>query len=293
MRGRIITLPDMQYSTRFDPQWMEQMFDHCHARRPDLVLSMGDMMEDPGFGQEARIAAQFARLTAAGVKALPMFGNHDYSDLPARVSPLNGLIPNPAWTTAFEGGSIGNVYCRVVLSGVEWLIFVIECFPREAVLEWVRSVLAANPGQPTLVATHVYLCWDGFLYTEGSPNAYLEPWYPRPPVGCHDGGGIRAGLVHPNSQIRLVLCGHNADMATCHRGAARVTRTREDGSLYHELLQDFQEHAALGGAWLTEYEFDEVNGRILVSTYSPAFRKYLYPTVSNPSEALAESLAIH
>lgn len=292
-RSRIITLPDMQYMNYYCPQWMEQMFDYCLLRSPDIVLSMGDMMEDPSVPQLIRLQQQFGRLASAGIKALPLLGNHDYSVLLTRETPVNDYLANPEWVVPYQVGRVENVYTTITLSGRQWIIFNLECYPRQAVVDWVKSVLAANPTLPAILVTHGYLYFDGTRYdylTYGpSDPRGVGPHYQQvttPAEGSHDGGDLWRDLVSTSSQIKLVLCGHSSDPVTCNKGAIYTPHTRADNSLCYEILQDFQEYQALGGGWVTEYEFDEVNHRLLASTYSPYWSQYLYPSAINPSNAI-------
>lgn len=298
-RGRIITLPDMQYENRFCPQWMEAMFDHCIARQPDLVLCMGDMMEDPSVPQLERLRTQFGRLAGAGIRALPLLGNHDYSDLGARVTPVNDYLSPPAWAVPYQAGHVENVYVTLTLSGRAWIVFALEWAPRRAVVDWVKGVLDVHAGTPAIVVTHGYLYFDGSRYDyqtygPGDPRGvgahYLQE--STPSEGPHDGGDLWRELVGVYPQIRMVLCGHSSDPLTCNRGAACSVSARSDGTVCYELLQDFQEYEALGGSWLTEIELDDANGRLLASTYSPQFQEYRYPSAVNPNNGLAFNLPL-
>ena len=135
-----------------------------------------------------------------------------------------------------------------------------------------------------MIVTHAYLYSDGHRYdlavsgldkSKSSFQWYIPQFYNYTgSQGINDGEAIWQKLVVPNRNVRLVFSGHVS-------GAARLTSSRPDGTLVHQVLSDYQWLYAgtandLGGSgYLRIMEFDFHRKTLGVQTYSPYLDSYL------------------
>ncbi len=86
----------------------------------------------------------------------------------------------------------------------------------------------------------------------------------------NDGEMLWQKLVLPNSNLRLVFCGHQT-------GAAWLSSGRPDGTVVHQMLSDYQwlntHHYGFG--YLRIVQLDFAAKMIRVRTYSPDLDAYL------------------
>jgi hypothetical protein len=77
-------------------------------------------------------------------------------------------------------------------------------------------------------------------------------------------------LVLPNSNVKMVVCGHMT-------GYARRTDTRPDGTTVHQMLSDHQwiRNSNNGYGYLRVIRLDYVSKKINVQSYSPNENAYL------------------
>jgi len=252
------------------------MISHCITRRPEIVLTVGDLVEWSNNVDFPVLVRAFGRLTSAGIRWIPCMGNHDYYPLSARSTLINDYFPSVSWLTgAYQSGKLENTYTLVTLSGKQWLVLSLEWAPRTAVIAWSKVVIAAHPGIPVILLTHAYLHHQVMRlnWSAGQVDNNQNPHDPAlsatPAEGISDGEDLWANLVRDTSAIRLVLCGHVAPYPYGEAAAGVATETRSDGSVVHQIVQNYQNCTPRGGGWLVEYEFDEGNHQLILSTYSP------------------------
>jgi hypothetical protein len=292
-RSRIIALPDIQYETLFNQRQVEQIFDFLIRNRPELVISLGDMTETPSTDQDGQfqfVASQFQRLTNAGIKWLPGMGNHDYSPLLNRTTTVNNFLTLGPWAVPYQNGHVENSYVSLTLTGRPWIVFSLEWSPRQEVVNWVKSVVAEHPGTRVIISTHLDICcypyngqvarYDYLTYGAqwpwGDGPHWGGVWSLTEPADSHDGGDLWRDLLSSTPEIRLLLCGHSGDALGSAPGAACLTTTRGDGTIVHEILQDYQYMTAAGGEWIVEYQFDESNQKLIGTTFSPMWNRYWF-----------------
>ena len=74
---------------------------------------------------------------SANVRLLPLF-NQTFND-------------RFAVTGRMEAGKVDNYYALFQAGGVDWLVLSLELWPRTAVVDWARSVVAAHPTHNVIV----------------------------------------------------------------------------------------------------------------------------------------------
>jgi len=272
--SRVIVLPDTQWMTQLSPSILVQLFDYVIARNPEVVLSVGDMVSNNLAVEWTTWAAQLARLTAAGIKWIPTMGNHDYTQ-GTRSTLVNSYISPPAWITGLmEAGHVENTYTLITLAGRQWLVLDLEYAPRTATLQWANTIANAYPNTPIILVTHAYLYSDGTRY-DWADKGTAQLWNPHsgtivPDQGMNDGEELWDGLVNAHSNIKIVLSGHVIF------SEARRTDTRADGTLCHQIVQDYQEVYLNGAGFCREYYFDETNQKIFCRTWSAYRNAFRY-----------------
>lgn len=103
---------------------------------------------------------------------------------------------------AFEKGKVDNVYSLYEAGGRQWMVLVLELWPRESVVDWAKSVVADHPDANVVVVTHDYLDPNGGIeqsagYGDTSPQSLYDE------------------LISQYANVRMVLSGHVG--VTAHR----------------------------------------------------------------------------
>ncbi|WP_425395372.1 LamG-like jellyroll fold domain-containing protein [Aeoliella sp.] len=132
---------------------------------------------------------------------------------------------------------------------------------------WAQGVIDAHPGMPTIVQTHVF---------EGDRSGPPKNPYNTEGPGRNSQLQIFENLIAGNSQIFMVLNGHSKD--DTHR-----FRLNDANKPVLQMITDFTNEIEdgitggnpLAGGYFRQVEFDEDNGQIRVSTYSPSTDDYL------------------
>jgi hypothetical protein len=205
-------------------------------------------------------------------------GNHDTNYDGSRTSLVSQYFPphrQGLSGTTFEEGHSENGYRIVTLGGTEYLVLSLEFFPREEVMDWAEDVLHGFRDFRTIIITHAYLYFDGLRYGEPGAEGHqygvgdgMKHVLGTAPYNATDGEAMFQRLVLPNSQVEFVLSGHVLGKGVAHRSV-----TRPDGSVVHEVLQNYQMREMGGQAYLRIYE--GYGDRVEVSTYSPYLDEWM------------------
>jgi hypothetical protein len=309
-----VVLPDTQYyaSTWRDvflaqTRWVVANRDALHI---GFVLHTGDIVDDDVPVQwEAATAAM--HLLDGVVPYVLAAGNHDYTDLADRQGLVNQYFPvseiaQQQWFGGtFEPDHIENSYSVIAAGGASWLVISLEFGPRDEALAWADGVLKQHPTTPAIVVTHAYLYADDQLYDHdrkaapGQPRPPAQPFDPhdyvmmgQPGTSINDGAEMYRKLIGPNSNVKLVFCGHVVSGNDLPPGTAgRMTTVRPDGSTVHQILANYQTCLAApcadydgdlvhgGNGFLRVVQVSPEAGTIWVSTYSP----YLDQSLTDPA----------
>lgn len=282
--GKVIVLPDTQFETAVAPEILAPMLDHILSVDPDLVIGVGDITDGAHtfWSDWPRAKAFYDSLTANGIPWVAAIGNHDYTNDITRAEVFNASFSAPPNCTFKDAGHMENHYRTVTLGGIDWLVLVLEWSPRDVVVTWANSILAANADKPAIVVTHAYLYNNGNRYDWGTyGNAQSGSPYEigsTPLEGINDGRDLWEKLVLPNENVRLVLSGH---VGTPGPGPLYRSDTRLSGNLCHQITQCYQEVAPFGAGWIVEYQFDSINNDIFARTYSPYLKRELTGIAAN------------
>lgn len=96
---------------------------------------------------------------------------------------------------AFEAGKVDNVYSLYEAGGVQWMVLVLELWPRQSVVDWAKTQVAAHPDANVVVVTHDYLTSGGGIDTSaGYGDTSPQQLYDQ--------------LISQYANIRMVVSGH-------------------------------------------------------------------------------------
>lgn len=246
--------------------WLARNRDNLRLK---FVSHLGDIVENGDREAEWMVADRAMSILDGVVPYGIMVGNHDYEKAwnhPEEGSP--GFLRHfPARrfssSTTWKGVSPDSLSSFHVvptpIGDFLWLLLSVDS-PHPTV-PWADSVLAAHPGLPTFITTHVYLRENGRL-----PVPYL--------TSLTDGAwrGISAdslfrGFIATHPQIAMVTCGHVS--AEKHQASKNLR-----GDDVHELLQDYQNRENGGEGFLRLLRFHPTRGFISVLTWSPWLKTF-------------------
>lgn len=290
----VVVLPDTQYYASSWPHiFMAQtrwIAENRTAQQIAFVLHTGDLV-DMDVPEQWTVAAQAMHALDGLVPYVITAGNHDYGKdhvadrmgMGSIYFPPAQFAPFPWFQGTFEAEHIENSFSLVDVPGGRWLILALEFGPRDEVVTWANQILAARRDTPAILITHAYLYRDGTRYDHvGAPGQSFNPHDYFVMVGqagssINDGAELWTKLVEPNSNVKLVLSGHDVNGSGIPPGtAARLTSNRADGSSVQQLLANYQTCTAApcesvhgGNGFLRLLRFPATGHTVAVETYSP------------------------
>ena len=240
-----------------------------------FVGHVGDIVNDYDTNpdQWAFMQQEMNRLSASNLPFSVCPGNHDYqrgsrdSRMLNEDFPLDTFTAMPTYGGAYDN-LCDNTYHVVRVQDQDWLLLSLEFGPRDAVLTWANEVLKTHRDLPAIVVTHAYLSKQGERFERGVSHAASNGYGLGQDV--NDGVDIWNELVYSNSQVRLVVCGHDgaADV-----GAKVKQSTNVDGYTVCEVLtnyQYFKTPAHSGYMLILDFSSD---GQASFRTFSPLLNK--------------------
>ncbi len=302
----IVVMPDTQY---YASSWPDVFAAQTHwivenrdAQRIAFVLQTGDVVDSDVPAQWA-VASQSLHALDGQVPYVIAAGNHDYANLADRMGLGSTYFPPSMFTSfswfggTFEPAHIENSFSLIPAGSGTWLVLSLEFGPRDEVLAWADTILKRFPDRPAIVITHAYLHHGGNRYDQRGPmpqsyNPHDYVMMGQPGTSINDGEEMWTKLILPNSNVKLVLSGHDVSGGDLPPGTtARLTSVRPDGSRVHQLLANYQTclappcersdqgSAAFGGSgYLRVLRFEPAVQKISVTTYSP----YLEASLTDP-----------
>jgi len=247
----LVAVPDIQNETESEPAMLQSqvswILNNRAAQNIAFVAQQGDLVNYPEENDPTEyITAHNILFQLNGASGLPWGtcpGNHDFMASPDAVMYDQYFGPANFAGQSWYGNSTSgrSSYQTFQAGGRNYLLLDIEFDAPDSVLNWAQGVISANPGTPTIINTHDYMGYDNTRSDYGNT--------------------LWDSLVSDNSQVFMVLCGHN-------HYAYNQTSLDAAGKPVLELLADYQDEN-LGDGYLRLYQFDEANSAIHVTTYSP------------------------
>lgn len=277
----IIALPDTQFYSRWFPAYFTKqtnwIANNISALNIKMVLGLGDIVD--GGGEPAQWANAVAAYDVLDGKVPyhATIGNHDYdandpSSRQAHTVNFNkhfgpARYANKSWYRGNYNGSNENFYSVLNIGGKEFLFMSLEFYPRDAVLNWANSIIAANPDKEVIIATH------SFMFPDNTRVGHCDP-------GTKDDFGVTADndgdqtwqkLVSKHANVSMIVSGH----IVYSTGVGRRADYGVNGNLVNEILSDYQSYGTGGDGWLRIMRFHPSKNTIDVQTYSPVKNAYL------------------
>lgn len=277
-----VLLPDTQrYSQDFPETFCNQtrwIVENRAVRNIAFVLHEGDIVnrDDP---RQWKNAQRAITILDGKVPYALAPGNHDYSNVTARVTLMNNYFPVKQLRKAktfggtFEPNRIESSYHLFAAGGRKWVAIALETFPRDEAVQWADKILKRYRKRLGIVVTHAYLYHDNTRYDyKTRPDQMWSPHGKGGPARetCNDGEELWQKLVAPNPNVAFVFCGH-----VLGDGAGRLTSIAEQGNRVHQILLNCQSWPGGGSGYLGLVEFLPDGKTIQFKTYSTTLDKYM------------------
>jgi hypothetical protein len=278
----IAALPDTQFYSKSYPQIFtaetQWIADHAKQLNIQMVVGLGDIVDGGGAAYQWQNADLAYRILDGKVPYVAAIGNHDYDQnnpagRTAYTKNFNSYFgpQRYAGKTWYKGqfpvGSNENFYSIITLGGKQYLILVLECFPRNAALSWAAAVMKNHPGIDTIVVTHAYTYYDNTRMDRCDENSAASFAVAQD----NDGEQVWEKFVSKYSNIKMVLSGHVVE----GDGTGRRTDLGVNGNLVNEILSDYQSWPNGGSGYIRLITIKPSLNQVVVRTYSPYLNQWL------------------
>ena len=278
----IVALPDTQVYSKSYPQIFKAqtqwIANNVAARNIKLVLMEGDIVNGGGETYQWQNADAAMKILDGKVPYVVAMGNHDYDQNEPEYRTASAKNFNKwfgptryagqSWYKGtFTPGSNENYYGIFNFSGKEYIVVVLEAFPRDEVLTWANNVLAANHGREAILLTHAYLYYDNTRIGRCDDFNAAK-------IGVtegNDGEQMWPKLISKQPNISLVISGH----VTPGDGTGQLAELGVNGNLVNQVVADYQVRTNGGNGYLRIMTFHPSTNTIDVKTFSPYLNQYL------------------
>lgn len=181
-----------------------------------FVTHSGDMAnwDTPDHNQYVIASNAMKPLETAGVPYSIAIGNHDAaatcpggSACPGQsasvglrnTTTFNQFFPASRFAALrgqYEAGKVDNHYSTFNAGGKQWMVLVLELWPRPGAVAWAKAVVAEHPAHNVLVVTHAYLEGDGSIGGSNGGYGATSPRY------------LFDELIKPYPNVRMTFSGH-------------------------------------------------------------------------------------
>jgi len=269
----IVLLPDTQFYSESYPEIFESqidwIIDNISEYNIKFVSQVGDTVDNNDQDAQWLVAkTQLDRLLDVvphGV--LP--GNHDLfiptnsQDLFRAQFPIS-RYSGKSWFGGYYTSDQLSTYQLFSAGGSDYIHLSLKWNPgTTGTCAWADGVLKTYPTRKAIISTHGYLYYDNPGHTDGDRTA----------DGAGNGVGIWDTCVVPNSNVFMVLCGHN-------HGEWVRSDDAGDGRIVHQILSDYQADTNGGNGFLKLITFKPTLNTAPVVTYSPYTEAYYTDTDS-------------
>jgi Carboxypeptidase regulatory-like domain/Calcineurin-like phosphoesterase len=270
----IIALPDTQIYSRAYPQIFRSqtqwIADNVANENIKLVVGLGDIVDDGSSLTQWQNANSAIALLAGRVPYMLAIGNHDYdNNSPASRSAvyyntfygISHYAANAWFRGGFPAGTTENYYGVFSFNGQNYLVMMLEFFPRSSAIAWASSVIEANLDKKVIIVTHGYEFDDNTrlqsCYSDSSGSYGL--------TSDNDGEEMWNKLAGKFPNVLMVLSGH----IKVNDGVGRRADLGINGNLVNQVLADYQAYPEGGAGRLRIIRITPSQNKIQVSTYSP------------------------
>jgi len=281
----IAIMPDTQSYVNWKKAEMTDQIDWLVDNKDDLNLQfvghVGDIVQNwDGVPTDWEFAqTEMHKLNTAGIPYSILPGNHDYAYMSRNSTVFNSYFPlsNYSSMTSYGGAYDANSNNQYHILTVDKdnngtpddkiLVISLEFGPREAVVNWAKSILSANSSTPAIIITHAYLQPDGDLLEYGDNHAASNGYGLGEDV--YDGDELWDSLVYPNNNVRFVFSGHDGKSDD---GSALRSSNHGDGSPVYQVMANYQYYPVNEAGYLVLLNFTE--NQVTMKTFSPWTNTY-------------------
>lgn len=287
-RTSFVALPDTQFYAQDFPATFDAQTQWIVDRQDDLNIGMvfhcGDITNRNTAAQWAN-ALRSMNILRGRVPFQLSQGNHDCgtngsadnrSSLMSSYFPVTTLAAQPTFGGVQTPLKSENSYNLFTAAGRKWISIGLEWGPRDEVVAWANSVLAAHRDRLAIIVVHAYMNNDNtrldrtVRLTGGNPYSYPTASLPG---GVNDGGDLWRELVSLHPNVMFVFSGHIS-------GEGRLSSTTPFGNVVHQVLADYQSRANGGEGYLRVMDLAANSSVVRFRTYSPTLDRYLTSTTS-------------
>lgn len=275
------------------------------SRNIQLVLHLGDVVDNGNTTEFDRAAAPMATVWATGVPFASCIGNHDYDggspDNHTDTTNWNSYFGvdkyevHSWWNGEFQTTDKSeNLYFTTSLGGRPTLVLVLEFFPRSTIMTWAESVITDHPEYDVIVTTHAYLYHTGLHTEDGTaagPTTYTLADYTS-------GGDMWRDHFSQFHNVVAVFNGH-------HIGGPNVadrTDTGDNGNIVFQQFSNFQDESQGGEGtivilnvnphtgWATREIYNPADDAF-EATYEDSFQLYVVEAAVSDGDAIHDDVA--
>jgi hypothetical protein len=278
----IAALPDTQFYSKSYPQIMaaetQWIAEHAAEFNIQLVVGLGDIVDSGGLSSQWQNADLAYRTLDGRVPYMAAIGNHDY-DLNNPAGRTGSTInfnayfgpqryAGKSWYKGqYPAGSNENFYGIFTFSGKQYLVLVLECFPRNSALSWASAVMKNHPGIDTIVVTHAYTYADSTRMDRCDSNSAASFGVAQD----NDGEQVWEKFASKYSNITMVLNGHVVQ----GDGTGHRTDLGTNGNIVNQMLSDYQSWPNGGNGFIRLVTVKPSVNQVVVRTYSPYANQWL------------------
>lgn len=217
-----------------------------------FAVHTGDVVDDYKKANQWEAASEALSVLDGVVPWSALAGNHDVGPTAIDYGSFSANFGEKRFKGADGFGEIYGSgegrYDLIEASGAKLLIISIGWNDNPGIIAWADKVVRAHSDRTVIIAAHDYLELDGSLSEYG--------------VRLFD------GIVRPNPNVRLVLCGHN------HGTAMNECALDDDGDgetdrIVYGLLADYQDAKNYNSGYMRLLTFDIDKKTLRVSTCTP------------------------
>ena len=236
-------------------------------------------------------------------------GNHDYGLTHAASDRESSFFNSSTDTPPYFGtgtpyatqSSIGGFYIEpdttvktdsswhtFSASGEDFIVIALEFGPRDEVVAWAETVIAAHPDHHAILITHAYMYDDGTRYdwaTKGTDQGWSPYSYNLASLagGVNDGEELWQKLVKKYDNFIMTISGHMANYCV-------LTSTGDGGNSVHQMMCDYTDESQGGNGYLRICTFKSDKETVEVKTYSPVLDQYYLGALHEFNLQLSPSL---
>lgn len=278
----MVALPDTQFYAKSYPQIFssqtEWIASHKQQMNIQLVVGLGDIVDSGGQTYQWQNADAAYRVLDGVVPYIVPMGNHDYnasnpSGRTAASTNFNAYFgpQRYAGQSSYRGnypkGSNESFYSVFTLGGKQYVLLVVEPFPRDGALSWAASVVKNNTDKDIIVVTHAYTYADSTRMDKCDSNNAASFGVGQD----NDGEQIWEKFASKYANITMVLSGHVVQ----GDGTGRRTDFGVNGNIVNQMLSDYQSWPYGGDGYLRLITVKPALNQVVVRTYSPWLNQWL------------------